>query len=351
MNAKTLILEVVNERLERGEPTVNENMAVVPLLTKQVVTPEYVLLQEAIEQGLAVVKEGGSVSELILENQGEKPVLIVQGQELISGSQHRQSNTTILAPKGRTTIPVSCIEAGRGLFVGTSFRVPTGYGFTLPSLRSLTSRSVSDSLRHGQGYRAWQSEVWGEISRSLNKYRASSLTRAHHDIYESLAKNEAFKKFKAKFVHGDTQCGAIILINDEVVALEAFDSPDTWHSLHESIINAYAAHAYASREKKTIDREKLAERLRGFAVKLVEMEISTHEGAGLGENSRIKLPGFTGEALINEDELIHLVIMKSREPPSRPERPRRPFESRVRSQSEGWKPAASFRRTLYQRAV
>jgi hypothetical protein len=344
MNAKALILEVVNERLERGQPTVNENMAVVPLLTKHVVTPEYVLLQEAIEQGLAEVKEGGSVSELILENRGEKPVLIVQGQELISGSQHRQSNATILAPKGRTTIPVSCIEAGRGLSVGAAFHVGN---VVVPSVRHLTSWSVSRSLRSGRGYRAEQGEVWSEIIRSLNQYRASSPTSAHHAIYQSLTGDEGFKRFKAKFMHGDTQVGAIILINHEVVALEAFDSPDTWHSLHESIVNAYAAHAYASREKKNIDEEALDGKLVDFAVKLADMEVSTHPGAGLGENSRIKLAGFTGEALTHEDELIHLVIMKSQEPPRESERPRT-WETRV--SREPWRPA-SFRRELYRRAV
>jgi len=347
MNAKTLILEVVNERLERGEPTINENMAVVPLLTRQVVTPEYILLQEAIERGLAEVKEGGSVSELALENRGDKPVLIVQGQELISGSQHRQSNATILAPKGRTTIPVSCIEAGRGLSIGAVFSVGN---VVVPSIRHLTSSSVSRSLRSGRGYRADQGEVWGDISRRLHQYQAHSYTSAHSAIWDSLAKKDDFKRFKAKFVHGDNQCGVIILINDEVVALEAFDSPDTWHALHESIINAYAAHAYASSEKKTIDQEKLAEKLRDFAVKLVEMDVSTHEGAGLGENSRIKLPGFTGEALIHGDDLIHLVIMKSQGPRSRSESPRRTWETRVSRQPETWRPA-SFRRKLYQRAV
>lgn len=345
MNAKTLILEVLNERLEREEPTINENMAVVPLLAKQVVKPEYVLLQEAIEQGLAEVKEGGSVSELILENHGEKPVLIVQGQELISGSQHRQSNATILAPKGRTTIPVSCIEAGRGLSYGALFSVGN---VTVPSVRSLTSSSVSDSLRRGRGYRASQDQVWGRITHTLSEFRASSPTSAHHAIYQSLTGDEGFKRFKAKFVHRDTQVGAIILINDEVVALEAFDSPDTRHALHESIINAYAAHAYASKDKRQIDPQKLDEKLRDFAVKLAEMEVSSNRGVGLGENSRIKLPNFTGEALIHEDELIHLVIMKAQEPPSGSEQLRSTFEARI--SRETWRPA-SFRRDIYKRAI
>ena len=342
MNAKTLILEVVNDRIERGNPTINENMAVVPLLTKQAVKPEYILLQEAIEQGLAEVKEGGTVSKLILENRGEKPVLIVQGQELVSGSQHRQANTTILAPKGRTTIAVSCIEAGRGLSTGALFSVGN---VTIPSVRSLTSLSVSDSLKRGQGYRAWQRDVWDQVSKSLNRFGVRSYTRAHHAVYEYLSKREDFKRFKAKFMHGDTQCGAIIMINDEVVALEAFDSPDTWHSLHESIINAYAAHAYASREKKNIDQEKIGEKLSSFAVKLVEMDVSTHQASGLGENSRIKLPNYTGEALIHEDRLIHLVIMKSQEPLSRREDPSDRWRTGV-SRPEAWKPT-SFRRQFF----
>jgi len=337
VNTKTLILEVVNEQLERGKPTINENMVVVPLLAKQVTKPDYLLLQEAIEQGLAEVKEGGSVSELILVNRGEKPVLIVQGQELISGSQHRQANATILGPKGETTIPVSCIEAGRGLSMGAFFTVGN---ITLPSIRTVTSYSVSDSVKLGQGYKARQDEVWGDITQALMQHRVESLTSDHSAIYKQLSRDWNFQKFKSKFIHGDNQCGDIILINDEPVALEVFDSPDTWHTLHESIINAYAAHAYASRDKKQIDEAQLEQKLVDLALKLAELEVSTHPGTGLGQNSRLKMLGYTGEALTREEKLIHLVLMKTKEPSPTRREPDRRWADRVS--------APRFRRQLYQ---
>jgi hypothetical protein len=51
---------------------------------------------------------GGSVPELRFENLGEKPVLLLDGEELVGAKQNRALNLTILAPaKQVIVIPVS----------------------------------------------------------------------------------------------------------------------------------------------------------------------------------------------------------------------------------------------------
>src|ERR1041385_8152924 len=86
-----------------GERAHFGGLTVFPLFRDGSVPPEpgYTLLEEAIATGAARVTEvggGGSVPELRFENLGEKPVLLLDGEELIGAKQNRVVNLTILAP-------------------------------------------------------------------------------------------------------------------------------------------------------------------------------------------------------------------------------------------------------------
>lgn len=103
--------------LELGDLQVFENMGVIPLFSPVKGGPAYLTLKEALEEGVlrvGEVDEGGSVPELKVENRGEKPVLLLDGEELAGAKQNRVLNTSILVPaKSQLVIPVSCTEAGR----------------------------------------------------------------------------------------------------------------------------------------------------------------------------------------------------------------------------------------------
>lgn len=59
-----------------GEPQAHQNLSLFPLLGEAANAPEYLLLEEALARGLVrvtEVSEGGSVPELLLVNEGERP--------------------------------------------------------------------------------------------------------------------------------------------------------------------------------------------------------------------------------------------------------------------------------------
>ena len=63
--------------------------------------PGYLLLDEAVRQGLARVTEvsaAGSVPELKLVNDADRPVLLLDGEELVGAKQNRIVNLSILVP-------------------------------------------------------------------------------------------------------------------------------------------------------------------------------------------------------------------------------------------------------------
>ena len=105
--------------LEVGAPVVHRQMAMFPLLNRKsdAGSRMYVTLDEALESATAQVSEvsdGGSVPELLFKNLGDKPVLLVEGEELVGAKQNRTLNISIFAPPGQDTpIPVTCVERGR----------------------------------------------------------------------------------------------------------------------------------------------------------------------------------------------------------------------------------------------
>ena len=90
-----------------GPVTRFDNLSMVPLLGAEERDVEYLTLDEALSGGWAQVTEvsdAGQVSELKVVVRGDKPVLLLDGEELTGAKQNRVVNLTILAPPGRTTV-------------------------------------------------------------------------------------------------------------------------------------------------------------------------------------------------------------------------------------------------------
>ena len=82
-------MSVVAESLSKltpGEPQTHRNLSLFPLLGDGLAEPGYLLLDTALAQGCArvtEVSEAGSVPELGLDNQCNRPVLLLDGEELV----------------------------------------------------------------------------------------------------------------------------------------------------------------------------------------------------------------------------------------------------------------------------
>lgn len=85
----------------------------------------YTLADDLLAKKQAEIREvdqDGVVSDLIFDNQADKHALLLDGIELRGCKQNRMVNTTILATAGeKTTVDVSCVEAGRWQHQGETF--------------------------------------------------------------------------------------------------------------------------------------------------------------------------------------------------------------------------------------
>ena len=108
-----------------GRKQTYKNLAVYPMLSTYSLGLDYLLLDEALSQGvIEVVEVGneGSVPELKVINKSPRMILILDVEELVGSKQNRIVNTTIFIQKnGTVIIPVSCVEQGRWSYESPRF--------------------------------------------------------------------------------------------------------------------------------------------------------------------------------------------------------------------------------------
>ena len=294
--------------LTPGEPIVQRQMAMFPLLDgKAGAAPRtYLTLDEALAAGTAQVTEvshDGSVPELLFRNAGARPVLLVEGEELLGARQNRTLNVSILAPpKGETRIPVSCVERGRW-----------GYDEDVVFHRSNRShfargrRSKLESVNRGMSRdpgsrRSDQGAVWDAIDDKLAAMSASSPTDAMGAVYEQ--HRASLEDYVAAFRHRPGQVGAVFLVGSCFAGLDLFADESTFAALLPKLLRGYALDALE------VDSRQGAAPAAAAAHRLIAgvlvAEARDYPAVGLGRDVRIDSPAVAGAALVRGDAVLHL---------------------------------------------
>ena len=163
-----------------------KNLSIFPLLSTYCLDLEYLLLDEALTEGMVEVVEvdtEGSVPDLKVVNKSPEMILILDGEELVGAKQNRIINTTILIQgKSTTVVPVSCVEQGRWSY--DSPRFSSKERMMSAGLRAMKSEQVQFSLRSTGDYRSDQGAIWNEISEKAGRRGATSPSMAMASIYE-----------------------------------------------------------------------------------------------------------------------------------------------------------------------
>jgi hypothetical protein len=297
------IIHDLLKTIEIGSSTTFENLTMYPLLGTSEQKLEYITLDEALAAKTASVTEvsdSGSVPDLLFRNDGDIPVLLLDGEELIGAKQNRVLNLSILAPANKTiTIPVSCVEAGRWSRRTPEFQ-SSGRSMYARG-RAAKSGQVSMSMRSGHS-RSDQSEVWRDISEKAERMSVASETQAMSDIYES--RGEKLAEYLTKFGTAEHQVGAMFEIDGAVAGVDLFDKEATLSRVLPKLVRSFALDAVevSSDQKK----EASAERAAHFIGLMAEAVVEQFPAAGLGEDLRLAGRSVSGGALNVDDIIVHL---------------------------------------------
>lgn len=293
-------------RLELGTEKRFQHLTICPLLRAKTAEaePDYLLLEDAIAAGVARVTEvggGGSVPELRLENQGERPLLLLDGEELVGAKQNRTLNLTILAAaKSTTAIPVSCVEAGRWRMDRPEFSTAKHMMFAMG--RARRSQQVTESIRTAGSRHSDQSAVWEDIGQKAERMAATSPTGAMHAIYEQ--HEWSLEEYLRAFEWQENQAGVLFRIGGTAMGLDLLDHAASLRKVFPKLIRSYAldameCHGEAAEAADGRWAAEMLERAAGAAA-------FTAPAVGLGKDVRLNGPRLSGAALWAEGRYVHV---------------------------------------------
>jgi hypothetical protein len=290
--------------LALGAPQAYLNLALFPLLAGADARPGYVLLDEALERGLARITEvsrEGTVPELAFENASAEKILLVDGDELVGAKQNRIINISILVGAGaKIAIPVSCVEQGRWSWRSREFSSAGRALFAKARARKMAH--VSESLRSSGTRYAKQGEIWEDVAGKVNFCSADSATTSMSDAYEATAGRLA--DYLSAFRAEPRQCGAVVALDGRVAGLEVFDSPAAFARYLAKLVRGYALDALETANGKTLAPSE--DQVRRFLEAIKAAPAERFAALGEGEDLRLAGNGVSGGALAAEGRVVHL---------------------------------------------
>lgn len=275
------------------------------LLSQDTDAPKYDTLSQALKAGKVLISEisdSASVPSLNFENRGKRPVLVLDGEELVGAKQNRVTNVSFIAPAGQTiTIPVSCVEQGRWNYVSRNFKDTSQMQFS--EGRRSKMESVSNNMKYGNSRQSDQGKVWSDIENKMRRMNVRSSTSSMSDVFEQ--EKSSVKDYVRAFAHLPNQVGMVFSTAGSITGLEAFGHSETCDKALEKIVRSIAIDALElNRGPVNIpDRDDVKE----FLNKLNQTPTSEYEAVGEGREIRFDGSSVVGSCLLDKSDLVHLV--------------------------------------------
>jgi hypothetical protein len=288
---------VIDPDLELGPPLRCGSMSLFALLQAAGPAPRaYICGPEST--GLVDIDDGGVVAEIKAHNRGDRPVLLIEGETLLGAKQDRVLNVSVLLAAGRsTTVPVSCVEAGRWGSAQPS-RLSTRHA--PPRLRERKTRSVIESSRRHRGHHSDQSAVWDEVAALDSAVGALSPTSALRDVQDAVAGR--VESLAPDIGPAHRQVGVIVASGGRPTVLELLDDPVTFDAYWHSLIEGYALDAALSDGEDTTTPAEAA----SFLDATRNAPFETRPGLSLGDHAQAETHDLTATGISWGGQLLHL---------------------------------------------
>jgi hypothetical protein len=302
------VLTQTLKKLQIGPARTFAGLTIYPLIGHDGREASYRTLDEALDQGCARVTEvssSGHVPELNFVNEGDRPVLLLDGEELTGAKQNRVLNLTILAPAGKSiVIPVSCVEAGRWSAVSERFEAAEHVMYSRG--RQAKMAQVSGSLAMDGSRRSDQGAVWDGVHDLLQCAQVESPSSRMQDVYR--ARRREVSEYVAAFPAVDGQIGAVFALDGRLKGIELFDCYATLRKLLPKLVRSWALDALMLADQPT--EVAPAEAVRSLLDEIGDCQMTVHDAVGLGQDVRLSGGRMAGGALVHDDQVVHLCAFR-----------------------------------------
>jgi hypothetical protein len=240
-------------------------------------------------------------------NRGEKPILLIDGEELAGAKQNRVLNTSILVKENsEIRVPVSCTEQGRWSYASAAFE--QSGNVMAHKIRARKVQCVSDSLHHSSSFASDQGEVWNEIQMLAQKAKAESPTSAMRHIFA--AREEDLAKCQEVFKAVPGQVGLLVIINGQPAGLDVVSRPGAYGGLHPKLVRSYALEALLEPIPSAPKANGWREEAEAFLREIAAAEETQFPSFGYGADHRFSGKNFGGAALVHAGEVIHAAFFR-----------------------------------------
>jgi CRISPR-associated protein (TIGR02584 family) len=299
--------------LALSEPTRSGALTLFLLHGEDTTPPPLLPLSEALERGVALVREATGYQHVILDNLGELPVLCLGGDLVKGGMQDRVlRHDTLLAPRQTgAVVEVFCVEQGR--WGGRSGDATDRFRTSLDMAPALIRRRLVAG--------ADQDEVWQEVTLTQERL-GRSRGRAVRDVrsetslglsLEAPEIQEESWRLLAPFVdrleHGDVR-GYLAHIEGVGWQMEWFATEAMWQAHAPRLLRALAVEALGATEGES--RGPGAEEARRWLASVALLDEVRQERAGATAR---RLRGRAGVAmeltLWPDNQVLHGVAVGS----------------------------------------
>lgn len=216
--------------LHVGRPLHRSALSVFPVWNARAVTRRG---YDVASARLEVAERAGQpvVGELVVTNAGPRPALVLEGELLEGGHQHRVAARSAMVEPGRTEVlQVRCVEEGRWSGDGVQ--------------RRSRSRAPLSIRTAGEQHRTWQ--------------RVRMLENAHGSAGDTHFLADALREVQDRARHLVVgvaplafQSGLLVGIGGQPAQLEVFDSPRTLASAWSALLRAAAIDALSAPARAT----------------------------------------------------------------------------------------------------
>jgi hypothetical protein len=197
------------------------------------------------------------VEQLVVRNAGDRPALVLEGELLEGGQQHRlAARSALVGARQAHVLDVRCVEEGRWHGAGSHLRA----GRRAP----LTVRAGRD-----------QSEVWQRVRSMEQRYDASGT----HSLLDATRRAEGRAGASVAGLRPlPFTCGVLVGIAGQPAVLEVFDSPRSFAHAWDGLVRSVALEALTATPVPTPGR-----RARRFLDRLPQVSVDrTAAGVGTG---------------------------------------------------------------------
>lgn len=200
---------------------------------------QYLTLSAGLKGKLVAVREmdkGGQVNKLHVENQSEKPLLLLGGEILLGGQQDRVlGKDTIIPAHGEAILEVFCVEHGRW-----------------SGKRDFTAAGgmAAGKIRMTAKYKANQGQVWDEVAKKTAGLKAETSTGTYRSVATGPEGEKAVKPYRDhvvavidKLPEAKQLIGVIAAVNGRITSMDVFATPALFAAYRDKLLDSIFASA------------------------------------------------------------------------------------------------------------